>query len=168
MGASAIMAARIEGNPGMARTVAEARVVHLRLICLAPPEQQEDAPIEFGLQDKRQVIRAGDRQADGSVHYHLDVEMTGGGGTAAPRFSGPFVHGTAVAPFLYLSLRREGPEDSPWLRRLKIPLTSITQEQIEAIDRLDGGVLEATVSGAGSATVPVLGGGWIPRATASA
>jgi hypothetical protein len=143
----------------------ETRVASLRLICLAPPAWPEEASVEFGLQDKQQVVHAGHRQDDDSIRYDLTVQVTRSREAAALRFRGPYVHGTAAVPFLYLSWRRKEPAGSPWLRRLKIVLASITWEQIEALDRLGGGVLEARVSGAGSATAPLLGGGWTPRAT---
>lgn len=152
----------------MAVTPERTEVVRLRLICLTSPRQLEDETTEFGLQDKQRVVHAGRRQADGSIHYALDVRVTSRRGTDAPRFSGPLVHGAAAAPFLYLGWRRKEPADSPWLRRLKIPLAAITGEQIAAVARAGGGVLEARVSGAGSGTIPLLGEGWTPAVAGGA
>ncbi len=152
----------------MAVTSEQSEVVRLRLICLAPPEQHADEATEFGLQDKQQVIHAGHRGAGGSISYDLEVRVTGSRGTNAPRFSGPFVQGTAAAPFLYLGWWRKEPPGSPWIRRLNIPLTAITREQIAAVNRAVDGFLEARINGNGGGTVPLLDGGWLPRATRAA
>lgn len=143
-------------------------VMRLCLICLAPPEEREGAATEFGLQDKRQALHGGQRQADGAMRYEFDVQVAWEGGAAAPRFRGPFVHGTAALPFVYLGWREQGPKESPWIRRLKVPLSGITSEQVETVTRRSGGVLEAAISGAGSGTVPLIGGGWTPRAASDA
>src|SRR6185437_10889498 len=94
------------------------------------------------------------------VQYEIEVSVKRDSGTNALRFLGPLVHGMAALPFLYLSWRWTGPEPSPWIKRLKISLTSITWEQIDAASNGGGSLLEATVSGAGGGTVPLLGGGW--------
>ncbi len=139
----------------------ETRAVHLRLICLTPPPpEHENAPTEFGLQDKKQVVHSGQAQPDGSVHFELDLQAKRSQATNEIRFGGPFVHGTPAAPFLYLSWRHKGAGPSPWIRRLKISLSSITTEQIEAAVHMDDRVLEASVDGSGSGTVPLLGSGW--------
>jgi hypothetical protein len=77
------------------------------------------------------------------------------------------VHGTAAVPFVYVSWRSQSAEPPHWLKRLKIPLASITWQQIEAADYARGDRLEATISGTGSGTVPILGGGWKVRAAGS-
>ena len=139
----------------------EGRVVHLRLICLTPPPpEHENTLTEFGLQDKKQVVHRGQAQPDGSVHFELDLLAKRNQATNEIRFGGPFVHGTPAAPFLYLSWRRKEAGPSPWIRRLKIPLSSITSEQIEAAAHIGNGVLEASVDASGSGTVPLSGSGW--------
>ena len=72
--------------------------------------------------------------------------------TNAPRFLGPWVHGAANAPFLCLSWRWIEPEPSPWISRLKIPLTTIPDAQIDAAGHQGGALLEAMGNGTG--------GGW--------
>ena len=152
----------------MAATSDETRVVRLRLICLTPPPQQyENSPAEFGLQDKQQVVHPGEMQAGGSLHYEFEVQVRRNRQTNALRFLGPYVHGPPAEPFLYLSWRRKEAGPPSWIRRLKIPLSSITWAQIEAAGRTDRGVLEASVDGTGSGTVPLLGGGWTLRESGS-
>ncbi len=144
----------------MAKKEPETRAVRLRLICVTPPEMYEGAPSEFGLQDKEQVLHPGQAQSDGSIRYDFDVQVQRDREATTPRFRGPYVHGTPAAPFLYLGWRRREAGQATWIRRLKIPLSSITWEQIEAVQGGDGGVLAASVSGTRSGTVPFLGTGW--------
>src|ERR671932_2203914 len=145
----------------MAKTVSETGTVRLRLICVTPPPRTfENTPAEFGLQDKAQVLHPGQVQPDGSIRYDFDVQVHRSPETLAPHFRGPYVHGTPAAPFLYLGWRRSEAGQATWIRRLKIPLSSITWEQIEAVQDRDGGVLAASVSGTGSGTVPLVGTGW--------
>jgi hypothetical protein len=60
----------------MAKTVSETGTVRLRLICVTPPPQTfENAPAEFGLQDKAQVLHPGQVQPDGSIRYDFDVQV---------------------------------------------------------------------------------------------
>jgi hypothetical protein len=51
----------------------QGRVVHLRVLCVAPPEYLQDQPQEFGIQDKRQVLHTGQWQADGAIAYAIDL-----------------------------------------------------------------------------------------------
>jgi hypothetical protein len=82
------------------------------------------------------------------------------GGTPPVRFRGPFVQGTPAAPFLYLSLRKTGAPANTWIKRLKISLAGIDADLVEDASET-ASMLTATVSGRGSATVPLLDGGWI-------
>jgi hypothetical protein len=131
----------------------------MRIICMKlPPEQYENAPAEFGLQDKEQRLVPGRVREDGSAQYEFNVTVKRQ--KDRPNFLGPYVQGTPDARFVYLSMRRKGTAPSVWIRRLKIPLFSITWEQIEAAVRTEGGALVARVSGTGAGTVPLLDGGW--------
>jgi hypothetical protein len=145
----------------MAKTAPETRPVRLRLICVTPPQTYENTLAEFGLQDKEQVLHPGHAQLDGSIVYAFDLQVQRNQETLAPRFRGPYVHGTPAAPFLYLGWRRSEAGQTTWIRRLKVPLSSITWERIEAVQDVDGGVLVARVSGTGSGTVSLLGDGWL-------
>lgn len=148
----------------MVGTTRDMGIVRLCLICRTiPPEQHEGKATEFGLQDNEQNLVAGTQQADGSIHYAFTVRAGEGRTGATPRFSGPCVHGTAAAPFLYLGWRLAGAEQSSWIRRLKVPLGTCSWEQVRAVRDIHGGCLEATVDGTGSGTVPLLGDGWTPR-----
>ena len=139
----------------------EATTVHLLLTCLdRPPERAGGTPVEFGLQDKKGALTAGTDRGDDAVQFDLTVEATPTGGSPPVRFRGPFVQGTPAAPFLYLSLREVGATANTWIKRLKISLAGIDSDLVEAASAPNTR-LTATVSGRGSATVPLLDGGWI-------
>ncbi len=144
----------------MAEISEERRSLRLRLICVTPPPRlHEGQPTIFGLQDKRQTLDPGQPQYDGSVAYECVLGVRHEERLGSLRFSGQYVHGNAGDPFLYLSW---GPDSGapPWIRRLKISLASITWDQVLAAD---GGLIEASTAGTGSARVPLLGEGWEVR-----
>ena len=135
------------------------KTVQLRLVCVAPPVGEcEGMPTEFGLQDRQQVVHPGRAHADGSLSFELSVSVTYRAEANAVRFSGPFVHGTPAAPFLYLSLRRASGEPRPWIRRIKVSLAGPTWDQLDTAP--EGSLFTARVSGARSGTVPLVGEGW--------
>ena len=142
----------------MTDTASETRSVRFRLICTTPPPPlHEGEPAVFGLQDKRRSLDVGQRRPDGSVAYEFVVRASRQAGSV--RFSGPYIHGTAQDPFLYLSWRR-GDVPGDWIKRLKISLVGITWGRIEAAA---GGAIEGRVEGTGSARTPLLGEGWTVR-----
>jgi len=143
------------------------QIVPLRLLCLAPPVGHDEAGAEFGLLDKAGRLHAGERQPDGALHYAFDLEIIGHDRDAQPRWRGVFLHGTAATPFRYLGWRPLDAGGLVWLRRLKIPLTTITRAQIDAV-ATGSGALTATISGEGSGTVPLLGKGWTASGTSHA
>lgn len=80
-----------------------------------------------------------------------------------PKFSGAFVQGTADNTFVYIDIgTTAGQLDSIWSRRLKVPLTGITWNDIDLLDK--NSVLQANVPGKGRdggpncATVKPFGG----------
>jgi hypothetical protein len=142
------------------KTSVEKTVSSFRVICLHPPLADcIGIPATFGLQDKSSNLYEGERHADGAMVFEgeLTVKYAESG---QPDFAGSFAQGPKGGRFLYLSLGcREGNAWN-WLRRIKIPLSGLTAEQLSA-----GGVLEATIDGQRSGTVPLVGGGWIVRDT---
>jgi hypothetical protein len=155
-----------------AKATRKEEVVRLRIISLCPPNPEQYGAA-FGLQDNSTtaewVLDSGRVQANGDVHFECECRVRRNPRTDAPNFLGPFVHGPTVQRFLYLSWRpkqwRPGQADVPcstWLRRMKVPLGSITWEQIDKAIRLDA-VLEVTVPGTGRNGAPfgsVQGCGW--------
>jgi hypothetical protein len=135
--------------------------LRVRLICVLPPPNEHDGHVmEFGLQDKKQALHPGVRQKNGSIYYDFTVTVERKPGQSTPKFGGPFVHGPATAPFLYLGYR-ETQAGAGWIKRIKISLAQITLAQVDAAAR--GKLLEGTVSGQGAATVKLFGEGWVVR-----
>ena len=137
----------------------EEHVLRFRLTCIVrPPESHEGRATEFGLQDKRRVLHPGETQPDGSIQYDFEVPVRRAP-AGAPRFGGPFVHGTPAEPFLYLGWRRADGPPAAWIRRTKILLTSITWSQIFAAGDT-GGLLAGCVAGIEGSRAPLLDDGW--------
>lgn len=82
-----------------------------------------------------------------------------------PNFLGPFAQGAPATRFVYLRVGTlAGQDDSPWERRVKIPLKGISWDMVEVAKKgqiVEAGY-EATSSDGGPscATRPLLDGGW--------
>ncbi len=129
--------------------------LRLRLICIHPPALPDDNTMEFGLQDKQGKLHAGAPLPDGTLQFDFAAQAQT---DAALRFSGSFVHGTKGEPFVYLGLR-PAQAGAAWIKRIKVTLKGITPAQVEAAIASNQR-LQATVSGQGAASVPLLRG-WI-------
>ncbi|MBA2719052.1 MAG: hypothetical protein H0U52_07425 [Chloroflexi bacterium] len=134
--------------------------VRLRLTCEEPPPTvRAGAEVEFGLQDKAGDLQPGLTLPDGSLRFEGQVRATPGP-DGMLRLRGPIVHGTAIAPFLYLSCRSASPPGQPWIFRLKVPLARIDARALGR-DRDAGAVtLEARIRATSGGSVPLLGSGW--------
>jgi hypothetical protein len=125
--------------------------LQLRLICIEPPAMPDDVLVEFGLQDKQQTLHAGAPLPNGALQYDFVVDVRTDG---VLKFSGPFAHGTIDAPFVYLGLRPRQ-AGAAWIKRIKVSLKAITPAQVnDAI--ANNTLLQATISGQGAASVPLL------------
>jgi len=98
--------------------------------------------------------------------FTFQAEERAGGGV---RFSGEFVQGPAGGKFIYVnSGSLAGEVRSPWTRRAKISLESLTWAVVSGVAARPGTRLEARVSGVAKdggpacASVPLLSGGWQP------
>ena len=94
----------------------------------------------FGLQDKDGTLHAGMPAAGGAVvfDFTLRVKSTD---AAAVVLVGDFAHGSPAERFLYLGWRNAG---GNFAQRLKLPLTTITPEQVRQAC-VDGKLLTATL-----------------------
>jgi hypothetical protein len=119
---------------------ARADTTTLRLICRSLPDLPE--AVAIGLQDKQQAVHAGKAGPDGAWRFQCSVAVKGSDAADPPAFSGPFVHGTPGARFLYLSWKRADGGAAPWVQRVKIPLSGISWELVQS-----GQVLEADITG---------------------
>ena len=123
------------------------REMTLRIILQEPP-----AGVEFGLQKGRgagyETVQK-QRSNGKDLPFEFSVGLTPANKTAAPDFRGPFVQGPRGQRFVYIDIGTyAGQKDTPWSRRLKIPLMGITWDLVE---RTSHGrtVLETRVAGTG-------------------
>ena len=132
--------------------------ISVQLICLNPPSHPHDEPVIFGLQNKDRDLDVGATQPAGAIHFafQLTVRRTPDG---TLRFSGPYAHGTASDPFIYLGL---APVAQPFsfIRRWKIGLASITWDDVCAVAVQDGAVLEGTLAELKGTRPLLVSGGW--------
>ena len=151
----------------MVKTTENSCIVRLQITCVTPPLVPPDTTgVNFGVQDRHEVISPGQLQPDGSLQFEIDVVVIHQPGTSEARWRGPYVHGKPSAPFLYLSLRRDSVHLTAWIRRLKVPLPRLSWDQVEATQVSP--CFAASISGKGSGTVPLLGDGWTPQGQPSA
>lgn len=127
--------------------------LQLRLICINPPALPDDSSLEFGLQDKQGMLHAGTLLPDGALQFDFVVSVQT---DEVLKFSGAFAHGTKDAPFVYLGLR-PAQAGAAWIKRIKVTLKGITPAQVSAAIA-SRQPLQATVSGQGAASVPLLQG----------
>jgi hypothetical protein len=130
----------------------------LRIVLEKPPKGGD-----FGLQEGRgkdyQVVQT-QRSAGKDLTFEFSVGVKTTSNGADPILLGPFVQGPPSNRFVYLDIGAcAGQMDTPWSRRLKVPLSGITKDMTES-----GAILEARVPGTGKdggpncATVKPFGG----------
>ncbi|MEO8362320.1 MAG: DUF5990 family protein [Vicinamibacteria bacterium] len=103
-------------------------------------------------------------KADGhdlSFDFEINVVVTGG----AVHCSGDFVQGKPGERFVYINSGTLAGEHSPWTRRAKITLESLSAATVERALAMSGSVESrfqgtARDGGPSCATVPLVGGGW--------
>jgi len=67
-----------------------------------------------------------------------------------PKFSGSYVQGPSDNKFVYIDIGTyAGQTNTIWSRRLKIPLTGITWEDIDSLTRNQNSIMETHVPGTG-------------------
>jgi hypothetical protein len=140
--------------------------VTLRIVLETPP-----AGVDFGIQQGRgstyETILT-QRSNGGDVSFEFAVAVKAERVAGLPDFGGPIVQGPRGARFVYVDIGAcAGQRDTPWSRRLKVPLTGITPQLLE---RAAAGALEARVPGTGRDGGPSCASvkdfdGWSYRAT---
>ncbi len=117
------------------------RQLSLRIIVENPP-----AGVDFGLQSGRgadyETVQKQRSKKELRFEFSVSVKT---GVDGQPDFRGPFIQGASGERFVYLDIGTyAGQADSPWSRRLKIPLQGITSAMIDSQT-----VLETRVPGTG-------------------
>lgn len=140
--------------------------LRLRIMLINPP-----AGVDFGVQKGRggayeTVCKV---RSTGGIHtFDIEVGLKPGPTAADADFSGPLVQGPRGGRFLYLDIGTvAGQVDSCWSRRLKIPLTGITQVALDRLAAQPDTVLETRIAGTARDGGPTCGTvkpfhGWIP------
>lgn len=116
--------------------------VALRLIRTtdAPPTNPLGDTFEFGLQDTKQQLHPGARDADGRFLFDFSLAVKPGK-RGQPSFTGPFASGPADDRFVYLSWRSI--PRGVWINRIKARLADIDWA---LIGRAEGRRLAADLS----------------------
>ena len=122
------------------------REVTCRIVLESPP-----AGVDFGLQQGHgsdyETVQT-QRSKTGDLRFEFGVRVKEGK-TGEPIFLGPFTQGPPQERFVYLDIGTyAGQTNTPWSRRLKIPLRGITWRMIEQASD-SGAVLETHVPGTG-------------------
>jgi Family of unknown function (DUF5990) len=139
----------------------------LRIILESPPPG-----VDYGLQKgggNDYEVTQKQRSKTGDLQFEFDARLKEGK-DGLPVLLGPFVHGPPQERFVYLDIGTyAGQTDTPWSRRLKVPLRDITWDMVKQASRA-GHVLETRVPGTGKdgsptcATVKPFAGWKVKRA----
>jgi len=127
--------------------------VALRIILQQPP-----AGVDFALQKGRgsayeTVQKQRSKGADLEFDFTVIVKT---GNEVLPDFAGPFVQGPSGERFVYIDIGTcAGQANTPWSRRLKIPLSGVTRQMVDA-----QAVLLARVPGTGTDGGPSCAYAW--------
>ena len=89
--------------------------------------------------------------ASGDLSFKFSITVKGERSKdILPKFSGSYVQGPSDNKFVYIDIgKASGQTDSTWSRRLKIPLTGITWEDIDSFTRTPNSIIETHVPGTG-------------------
>ena len=141
--------------------------LRFRIIVESPPPG-----VDYGLQmggGKDYEVTQKQRSKAGDLQFEFSARVKEGK-DGLPVFLGPFVHGPPQERFVYLNIGTSaGQTDTPWSRRLKVPLRGITWDLVKQASRA-AHVLETRVPGTGKdgsptcATVKTFAGWKVKRA----
>ena len=133
--------------------MSEKKEVTLRIVLEAPP-----SGVAFGVQKGHgsgyETVQI--QQSRGNdLTFEFSVEPTGENVDGGADFRGPFVQGPRGGRFVYLDIgTAAGQHDSPWSRRLKIPLSGITTTLLRRASSGANRALETRVPGTGKDGTP--------------
>lgn len=117
-------------------------------IILEKPPVGVDFALQMGKGSNYETIQ-NQRSGPGDLRFEFAARVVIAKG-AEPNLLGPFVQGPPGARFVYLDIgTAAGQMDSPWSRRLKIPLTGITSQIVNQIAQNPKLILETHVPGTG-------------------
>lgn len=131
------------------------RELNLRIVVERPP-----AGVYFGLQkgsgNNYETVQTVTSKSD-DLRFEFSVRVQEGK-DGQPNFLGPFSQGPTHARFVYLDIGTyAGQNNTPWSRRLKIPLSGITWELIGRASQASQSSLETRIAGTGKDGGPSCG-----------
>jgi hypothetical protein len=136
--------------------------VSLRIAVVRPPPG-----VVWAVQSGRNDLIEPSERTDTRIVFDVTVRVGAPRAGGGPTLLGSVTQGPPTARFLYVnSGKRAGQAASSWDRRAKVPLTGVTRELLESVERHPGARLEARIAGTAAdggpacATVPLLDGGW--------
>ena len=134
----------------------------IRLVLVDPP-----CGVDFGIQHgsgARYETRFVQQAKQGVVIFDFSLSVTDNRKDGLPNFMGPFAQGPPASRFIYVDVGTyAGQRDTPWSRRIKVPLQGITWALIRRVTGKPGHQLLARIPGTGKdggpscATVRLLG-----------
>jgi len=137
--------------------------LRLRITVIEPP-----AGVAFGMQlGRSELAEEVGKRADALV-FEFPVSVADAK-SDPPRLVGPFTQGPPTGRFVYINVGTYAGQHSPWSRRIKVPLYSMSPALVAAALAAPGSVLETRIRGTGRdgtpacATVPLLTP-WAPAA----
>ena len=134
----------------------------IRLILVEPP-----AGVDFGIQKGKGVAYETlfvQRRRQGDISFDFSLTAKQNRTDGPPNVTGPLAQGPSAGRFIYVDVGTcAGQNDTPWSRRIKVPLEGISWALVEKVVNRPGHALLARVPGAGKdgspscATVTLLG-----------
>ena len=120
----------------------------IRLVLVEPPPG-----VDFGIQHgsgahyETLFVQQGKH---GDVVFDFSVAVADNRKDGLPNFKGPFAQGPPVGRFIYVDVGTyAGQKDTPWSRRMKVPLQGITWALIKRVTSKPGHALSARIAGTG-------------------
>lgn len=141
----------------------------IRLVLVDPP-----AGIDYGIQHgggaNYETLFVQQRKR-GDVSFDFSITVADSRKDGGPNFLGPLVQGPPAGRFIYVDVGTyAGQKNTPWSRRMKIPLGGLTWALIEKTRGKPGQKAIAKIRGTGKdggpacATVPLIDGWQIGKA----
>jgi hypothetical protein len=117
-------------------------------IILEKPPAGVDFALQKGKGNNYETVQK-QRSGEKDLRFEFTARAIPGAKDADPNLLGPFVQGPTGERFVYIGIGAFAGQIGGWSRRLKIPLTGITAEILERVEKDPKLVLEAHVPGTG-------------------
>lgn len=119
-------------------------------IVLLKPTYGVDFGLQKGAGNNYETIQK-QRSDSKDISFNFTIKIKGDKAQDhSPRLAGSIVQGPANGKFIYIDIGTyAGQTDTPWSRRLKVPLTGITWKDIDQLMADPNSILQTTVPGTG-------------------